>query len=76
MAHSPGDQPITADEPDVNIDWTNQAGTSMPSPYLSSHINAVSKAILPSAEQLAKIGIDISTTTKRDHYFRFVAFTD
>ena len=68
--------PITADEGDANIDWTSQKAVSMPNPYRTDKVNAVAHSVLPSAAQLATIGIDISDNTKRDHYFRFVAFTD
>lgn len=69
-------QPITADEGDANLDWVNQKGTTMPSPYPSTKLNAVSTAQMPTAAQMAQIGVDISTVAKLKAYYRFVGFTD
>jgi len=69
MAETP---PITADEPDPNIAWTSQKGSGDPYPYSTDVGNPVDEELLPSAQELAKIGIDISTAEKKAQYFRFV----
>lgn len=65
-------QPITADEGDANLSWDSQNGTSMPSPYNTTLLNAVSSAALPSLAQLQTYFKDMDAAG-RTHHHRFVA---
>lgn len=69
-------QPITSDEGDANLTWNSQAGVSMPSTYLATTLNSVAQAQMPTAAEMAKIGVDIGDSTKLKAFYRQVAFTD